>query len=169
MTERWHVVYCHARKEFVAKEHLLNQSFDVYVPSFKKLVRHAGSMREVVAPLFPRYLFVRFDSDMDLWRSIRYTRGVINLIAHKDGTLQYLSNSIIQGIRASEDNDGLVSLAALDHFKAGDDVRILEGVFKGHIAKYQKMTDQQRVEILINFLNKDVLLQMPTHAVEKAA
>ena len=63
----------------------------------------------------------------------------------------------------------MVSLAALDLFKVGQQVRILEGAFAGHVAIYQKMMDKQRVEILINFLNQDVCMQMSAHAVEKAA
>ena len=62
-----------------------------------------------------------------------------------------------------------MSLAALELFKPGEPVRILEGAFAGHVARYQKMSDHERVEILINFLNQDVRLQLPVFAVEKAA
>ena len=167
--KRWYAVYCQAQKENMAREQLENQGFEAYLPLYKKLRRHARQMRETDAPLFPRYLFVSFDVDRDQWRAVNSTRGVVGLVNFKTDTPQGIADRIITDLRSTQDDGGLVSLAALELFKPGEPVRILEGAFAGHVARYQKMSDHERVEILINFLNQDVRLQLPVFAVEKAA
>ena len=51
---RWFVVYTQPLKETVAKQHLEEQGYDVYLPMFKKTRRHARRIDEVLQPLFPR-------------------------------------------------------------------------------------------------------------------
>jgi transcriptional antiterminator RfaH len=163
----WYAVYCHAQKERLAKEQLLNQGFDVYLPLYKKVTRHARQIREVSAPLFPRYLFVGFDAQKEQWRSVNSTRGVACLVMQSGEKPRSVPDKVIYQLQESEDEVGLVSLAALELFQPGQSVRILEGVFAGHVAIYQKMTDKERAEILLHFLNQDVRMQVPAHAIEK--
>lgn len=164
--KHWYVVYCQAQKELFAQDQLKNQGFDAYLPLYKKMVTHARQVCERHAPLFPRYLFVSFDVDGQQWRSVNSTRGVVGLVNFNHERPIAVPDAIIQQLRATEVDD-LVSLAALELFRPGEPVRILEGAFRGHVAVYQKMSDKQRVEVLIHFLNQDVQLQLPVCAVEK--
>lgn len=167
--KQWYAVYCQAKKEMTARDQLENQGFEAYLPLYKKLTSHARQTRECDAPLFPRYLFVSFDVDCDQWRVVNSTRGIVGLVNFNSEKPRFIPPRVIHELRATQDDAGLVSLAALELFKPGEPIRILEGAFAGHIAVYQKMTDQQRVEVLINFLNQDVCMQLPVYAVEKAA
>lgn len=166
---QWYAVYCHAQKELFARDQLLNQDYEVYLPLYKKLTRHARQMREVRAPLFPRYLFVSFDVESAQWRSVNSTRGVIGLVKFNHEKPRAIPNTIIEGLKRSQDEEEMVSLAAIELFKPGQQVRIIDGAFTGQVATYQKMNDKQRVEILLNFLNKNVRMEMPACAIEKAA
>lgn len=166
--KNWYVVYCQAKNESLARDQLEKQGFDAYLPLYKKMVTHARQVHERHVPLFPRYLFVSFNVDEQQWRSVNSTKGIVGLVNFNHEKPVAVPDTIIQQLRATEVND-LVSLAALELFKSGEPVRILEGAFKGHVALYQKMNDKQRVEVLIHFLNQDVRLQLPVYAVEKAA
>ena len=57
----WFAVYSRARAEATAQEHLRRQGYEVYLPRHLKRRRHARRTDFVLAPLFPRYLFVAFD------------------------------------------------------------------------------------------------------------
>ena len=57
----WYVAYTHARKECQALQHLRNQTFEVFLPLYRKTRRHAGRVETITAPLFPRYVFVGVD------------------------------------------------------------------------------------------------------------
>ncbi len=166
---QWYVAYCQAQKEQFATQQLLTQGFSVYLPRYKKITYRSRQVREVESPLFPRYLFVGFDCNNEQWRSINSTRGVIKLVMQSGEKPRAVPNSVIYKLQETEDEAGLVSLAALELFKVGEQVRILEGAFAGCVATYQRMTDKQRVEILLYFLNQNVRIQVPVYAVEKAA
>lgn len=168
-SNEWYAVYCRAKSEFLAEQQLMAQGFSVYLPRYKKLVHHARSMCEVCAPLFPRYLFVTFDVLLHQWRKINSTRGVVGLVSVAGGRLQPVQAQVISELQNLEDEEGMVSLSALELFRQGDEVRILEGAFEGCVGVYQKMSDKQRVELLLNFLNNDVRMQVPAYAVERIA
>ena len=75
----WFVVYTHPREEALAQENLARQGFETYWPRYRKRSSHARQVQEVAASLFPRYLFAAFDMSETGWRTIRSTRGVVDL------------------------------------------------------------------------------------------
>lgn len=78
--KRWYVVYTRARGEAWAAGNLVRQDFEVYFPKIRQEVRHARRIRSVLAPLFPRYLLVRLDTENQRWRSVNGTFGVSHII-----------------------------------------------------------------------------------------
>lgn len=167
MSVKWFVVYSHPHKESIAAVNITRQGFETYVPCYKRMVKHARKISIIAAPLFPRYFFVKLDQEANNWHSLNNTCGVSYLLKNKNGNLLSIKDSIIKELFNNHDQDGLVSLSVLELFKPGDKVRILNGAFNNHIAIYQRMTDSQRVELLINLIQQEVALTMPLYAVEK--
>jgi hypothetical protein len=60
---------------FVAQT-LCNRERLAFLPRFHKKVRHPRSLREVIAPVFPGYIFVVLNPERDRWRSINGSFGV---------------------------------------------------------------------------------------------
>ena len=81
---RWYVVQSQPHKELYSATQLRNQGFRPFVQRIRKTVRHARQMTSVLAPLFPRYLFVSLDLSRDRWRSGRGTFGVSSLVMEGD-------------------------------------------------------------------------------------
>lgn len=167
MSVKWFVVYSHPHKESIAAVNIVRQGFETYLPCYKKMVKHARKINIIAAPLFPRYFFVKLDQEANNWHSLNNTYGVSYLLKNKNGHLLSIQDCIIKELFNNHDQDGLVSLSVLELFKPGDKVRILNGAFNNHIATYQRMTDGQRVELLINLIQQEVALTMPLYAVEK--
>ena len=167
MAKKWYVVYSHAQKESLAASEIYAQGFDVYHPVYKKIVRHARRVIEKKVSLFPRYLFVSLDIREDMWKCINSTRGVVKLIMLNHETPKAVQDTIIDQLKISEDDDGLVSLAALNLFLPGQVVRVVDGPFSGQYATYKGFSDKQRVEILLEFLGKNVSLEVSSHSLEK--
>jgi len=61
LSSRWYVVQTHSQAEAKACGHLQRQGFEIYLPKYLKRRRHARRTETVIAPLFPRYLFVAVD------------------------------------------------------------------------------------------------------------
>jgi len=165
--KQWFVVHTQPSKESVAQKHLSEQGFEAYMPKFKKTRRHARKVEEILAPLFPRYLFVGIDLEVDQWRSVQGTRGVSYLLV-QDNQPAIVPSEIIQGLKNQENADGLVSIDDLRFFTKGDKVRVLDGAFKDYVAVFEKMDDKQRVQLLLSCLGREVNVYLPAHAVEAA-
>lgn len=168
MSTRWLVAHTHVRKESFAKTQLLEQGFAVYLPQYEKTRRHARREDKVIMPLFPRYLFVGVDPDKDRWSAIDSTRGISYLLKTRNEQPAIVPDNVIDVLKQEQDSRGLLSVGALVVFQPGDQVRVLEGGFKDYSAIYLSMDEQQRVQILLNFMTRQVKLTMPFSAIEAA-
>ena len=79
-SERWFVAMTAPRKERLAATQLDNQHYRSFLPLQLETRRHARKFTTVLAPVFPRYLFVILDVDRQRWRSVNGTLGVQRLI-----------------------------------------------------------------------------------------
>lgn len=164
----WCVAHTQPSKELVAQQHLLDQGYEVYVPRFKKICRHARKVEEKLVPLFPRYIFVGMDLSSARWRSVNSTRGVSHLLMSNDLNPAKVPTRIIGDLRAQEIGDGIVPVASLVNFVKGEKVRILEGAFADQIGIYDSMDDKSRVQLLLTFMGREMKMTLPTYAVEAA-
>lgn len=164
----WCVAHTQPNKERVALQNLRNQGFEVYLPLFKKLRKHARKVEEVLYPLFPRYIFVGFDNAKARWRSINGTKGVTYLIMKDEINPSTLPSRIIEDLKSQELSSNILPISSLVSFEKGEKVRIAEGAFKNTEGVFEGFDDKQRVEILINFLGRESKVSLPIYAVESA-
>jgi len=161
---RWYVAHTHPRAEQQAMSHLIRQGFAVYLPRFIKRRRHARRVEQVAAPLFPRYLFVRFDPAKARWRAIRSTVGVQDLVCHGESPAT-VPDGVIDEIRAREDESGLVHLGRLMPLKPGQKVRIVAGALCEQIGLFERMDERERVFVLLDLLGRRVRVRVPLDSV----
>ena len=165
--ERWFVVHAQPNAEAKAVRHLRNQGFRPYLPLYAKQRRHARRVEIVAAPLFPRYLFVRLDPALERWRAIRSTIGVADLVCRGE-TPAPVPDGIVEAIRASEDERGLVVLRGAD-FRKGDRVAIAEGALEGCVGLFEAMSDDARVIVLLDLLGREVRVRVSPAALRASA
>ena len=111
------------RGERLAARYLRRQGYLAYLPRYAKRRRHARRVDYVRAPLFPRYLFVRFDTQATPWRPIISTVGVRYLVMHGD-TPTRVPEGVVEEIQGREDENHLVQLS-LDGFRRSDPVEMV--------------------------------------------
>lgn len=162
----WYVAYTQSTKEMVAYQNLIEQGFDAYLPRFKKIRRHARKVDEVLAPLFPRYIFVGMNLDNAKWRSVNGTRGISHLLCSSESRPAVISTHAIEALKSQEVSEGVVPVTSLSVFVKGDKVRVLDGMFKDQVAVFDKLGDANRVQLLLNFLGRETNVSMPLYAVE---
>ncbi len=161
----WYVVYTQINKEEYALQQLQQQGWKVYCPKFLKKIRHARKQQEVTRPLFPRYLFVQ-ESIGSGWRPLSGTRGVQQLLMHSLTKPASISDDIVMALQEQENPNGFVPLKALEFFY-GEKVRLTNGVFQDYSAIFEKYTDQQRVELLIEFMGRQTRIKVSPEIIEK--
>lgn len=150
--KQWHVVYTHPREEAVAAEQLGRQEFEVYWPVYRKTVSHARRRVERAASLFPRYLFVAFDPCSTGWRTIRSTRGVVDLIRNGFDPIA-VPESLVTAIRAREDTEGRVVLGRQINLVKGQRFKLNDPAFEGQELIFDCQKDADRVVALMSLLN----------------
>lgn len=152
--KRWFVVYTRAASEERAAHHLAFQGFKAYLPRYRKNRRHARRVQEVLRPLFPRYLFVRLNLDVERWRSINGTFGVSRVICH--GNLPTpVPDGVVEAIVARETSPGIVELDP-PQFRPGEAVRIEQGAFADRVGLFLEMADAKRVVLLLDLMGRTV-------------
>tara|TARA_B110000008_G_scaffold10839_1_gene10406 strand:+ start:37 stop:519 length:483 start_codon:yes stop_codon:yes gene_type:complete len=142
--KKWYLIKTKPRQEQIAILNLERQHYYVYCPSV--LI----NQKNVV--LFPGYLFIQLDSEMQNWSPIKSTKGVLNFVRFG---LKYarISDSIIDFIRVNELNTR-EKIVNFNEFRAGDRVEITEGVFKNCIAIVKSIKSDERVVLLMKLLGQ---------------
>jgi transcriptional antiterminator RfaH len=166
---RWYVVHTQPQAEPRAVQHLKNQGFDCFLPRITALRRHARQVKSVLLPLFPRYLFVRFDLDVMRWRSINGTRGVVGLLTNGRCPVPVPSDAF-KALLSRCDERGVTTLAALDFFTKGLKVQIKSGAFAGQTGEVGELLtrDRDRVRVLLCIMGVQTSLLVPAYAIEAA-
>jgi len=163
----WFVVHTQPRAEAHALRHLQNQGFCCFLPYIQTLRRHARKVERVQVPLFPRYLFVSFDSDQTRWRSINGTRGVVGLLCSSARPLPVRGGTVESLLRCSDAN-GLVPITALDLLRAGTTVEIAAGALTGQVGVVSHIPSADRVAVLLNFMGARTCVHLPSWQIKAA-
>jgi len=159
----WSVCRLRPHKEPTAVRWLGMKGYVVYLPRIRDFRIRQGRRIECRPALFPGYLFVLIESR---WYSVGSTPGVIGLLRDELGPVK-VSDRIIDEIRQRERN-GLIELPRREEFQIGDQVRILQGPFAGHLALYAGMKPRERVEILLQLLGSEQRVELPRVDIEVA-
>lgn len=166
--KRWYAIHTLPRGEEKALQHLQQQGYKAFLPRFHKTRRHARKMEVVIAPLFPRYMFVNLDLTCDHWLPISSTRGVAYVVRQK-GCPIAIPEGVIEALMSRADIQEVVPLSSLELFNAGSTLEIVEGAFAGQTGIFEKMNDNERVQLLLNVLGREVKIAVSVHSVAAVA
>lgn len=142
--KKWYLIKTKPKQEKIAIINLENQDYRVYCP-------HA-IINKKTEVLFPGYLFIQLDENVQNWHTVRSTKGVNNFVRFG---LNYpkIADSIIEFIKSNEKSTS-DKIKNLNDFKPGDHVQITEGVFKNCMAIFQSFKSNDRVILLLNLLGQ---------------
>lgn len=151
--DRWYVVHTLPHREAAAQRHLGNQGFRTFLPLYSKTVRHARRHDTVLAPLFPRYLFLAFDLTRDKWRAINATHGVSTLIMQGDRPTP-VRDGVIETLIASSSPLGAVQFCR--DIAPGERVRLVAGPFAGQLGILERLDSAGRVQVLLEIMGAQI-------------
>ena len=163
--ERWYVVRSQPHREALAKRQLENQNYRVFLPQYFKSRRHARKFETVLAPLFPRYLFVILDLTRDRWRSVNGTYGVDRLLM-RGGEPEAVPHGLVEQLVEFAEGDGAVRFRP--SLQEGQAIRVTAGPFAQLVGKLEHLDDQGRVRVLLEMMGGTVPVVVPEHAVMPA-
>jgi len=143
----WYAIYTKPKTEEVVSEKLKRAGIEVYNPKLRLKKYLRNQYREVIEPLFPCYIFGRFEPEKYQWM-ITYTRGVRKIVGDKTNPWP-VAEDIIDFIQCNE-KDGFVAIKC-EELSEGDTVRISEGPLAGLTGIFKKIIKgTERVILLLN-------------------
>jgi transcriptional antiterminator RfaH len=158
----WTAVNTQAGREAIAVEHLARQGFETYSPQVSKRIRQGRRLVDAMRPMFPGYLFLQTSPDMSQWRPVLSTHGVRKVVRFGD-QLGVIDPDFIVGLRAREVG-GVVARPA-EAFAIDQSVRISSGPFDGLIGTILKVSENERLVLLITLFQREMKVETNARAV----
>ncbi|CAF0689084.1 transcription termination/antitermination protein NusG [Candidatus Methylacidithermus pantelleriae] len=162
----WFCVRTQPRREFLACRTLARHrpELEVFCPRirYRKTVRRR--LLSVIEPLFPGYLFAWFNPVRHL-RLVLHTQGVGRVVCFGD-RYPVVEAEVIEELKAHFGEEGVQDVELL---KEGDRVIVHHGALQGLEAVLSKLLPgEARVRILMEFLGRQMELELPVSAVAPA-
>jgi transcription antitermination factor NusG len=156
----WFALQVRTRHEAGVADQLSGQGYDRFLPLYKLRKRWSDRIKEVDAPLFPGYLFCRFNPHDRL--PILKTPGVIQIVGFQSGPAA-VDESEIRSIQS------LVA-AGVPHqpwpfLAAGDRVRIESGPLLGLEGILTEVRSSYRLVLSVTLLQRSVAVEIDSASV----
>jgi len=145
----WYAVSTKPHQEKQAELHIKQCGIECFLPLLKenKIIRR--TRRTVVGPLFPGYLFSRFDLK-EHYRAVNYAKGVRKIVEFGSKP-EEVDVALIDAIKAKLNNGHVMQQP--ENWRHGQVVQIQDGPLGGLEAVFvQEMPGQQRAILLLRTL-----------------
>ena len=161
---QWYVVHTNPKQEDRAYSNLRCWGVETLNPKMKsrRVNEFSGAFTYITKPLFPRYIFAKFDARTQLAK-ISFTRGVHHVVSF-GGQPTLVEEDVIRIISLRIDDNGFVRIG--DQLKPGDKVVIKAGPLRDFGGVFEReLNDNERISVLLTTIsyqgrvvvNRDVL------------
>lgn len=156
--DRWYALQLRSRWESSTATLLSGKGYQTFLPICKK--RDSGRSKEVQAPLFPGYLFCRFNVCDRL--PVLITPGVISVVGTgripipvEESEIEAIQRMVSTGMRVEP----------CPYLEVGQLVRIEDGALSGIQGVLTSFKGSQRIVVSISLLRRSVALEIDQSAV----
>jgi len=154
------------REEERALYFLEEKGFETYLPMMEVVSLRGFKNKTSEKPLFPGYLFCRFEKEDESLAHVRWTRGVKKLLPESVNPIP-VDNEVVKAIQSLQQKDGVIRQQPLQKH---DSIRIARGPMKDILGVFDYWTsDQGRVKVLLNFINYQASVELHHSLIEKVA
>lgn len=161
----WYLVRTKPGKERWVHDQLAGILSDVFLPLLEARTPRWGKLMWSTGPLFPCYVFARFDLQ-DRYFDVKYMAGVQGIVSAGNDPLA-VPPAVVEEIQRRGVN-GVVKIVEKG-FDSGQRVRVVDGPFRGFDAIFERyLSGAERVAILLNEIEASGLrVVLPSSAVAK--
>ncbi len=162
----WYVIQTKPRKEKEANSYLSTKGIEIFSPLMETFALRNGRMNKELNPLFPGYIFGKFDLGQN-YPLVRWGRGVKKILG-LGGYPTPVSEEVIEIIRERLDTQGIAKMT--HSFKNSDVIRIKSGPLRDLLGIFDRwVSDSERVRILLNLIGYQPAVEMHYSMIEKVA
>ena len=163
MSKEWFIIQFKANSHHRATKNLNQQGFETFLPLNNSTSRRASRFVNTTQPLFPGYMFIKFDKEKIEWQKINNTYGVLRLVTF-NSILKSIPTTFINNLMKRYDLSG--KLLPVKKLKKGDQVKVLNGPFANFIATVGKYETDQRIWVLIDLMGRKTKIEAFSDALQ---
>ncbi|SRR6266404_8617896 len=159
-TEKWYALQVRARWESSTATLLSGKGYRAFLPTFNTKKRWNGTFRDLIAPLFPGYVFCQFDVCNRL--PILVTQGVLAIVGRgrtpvpvEDAEMAALQTMVHSGVQAEP----------CPYLEVGQQVRIENGALSGIEGILISFKGSSRIVVSVSLLRRSVALEIDRSSV----
>lgn len=151
----WYALNVKSRHEKVVTQLLTNKGYETFLPLYTRRHQYARRAREFELPLFPGYLFCRFDSGACL--PVLTTPGVLRVVGSGRAPIPVDNNEIGALQRAIA---ARVAMSPHPYWRAGQRGRITSGALAGVEGVVVSGKQPMKLILSVSLLQRSVLLEI---------
>jgi len=153
----WFALQVRSRKESYVASQITGQGFECLLPTYKSIRKWSDRVKELEQPLFPGYLFCRFDFQNR--RPVITTPGVLQIVGYgrtaipvSDEEVQALQLAVASGIPKQP----------WPYLEVGQRVRVNYGTLTGLEGILVNVKGNHRVVLSVTLLQRSVAMEVET-------
>jgi transcriptional antiterminator RfaH len=160
--ENWYLVRTKQQKEALVEYKLGGFLCRTFLPRIRTRRLRNGTFVESVMPLFPCYVFARFELETALYR-VLHTIGVAGVVC-AGSTPSEVDPAIVEEI-SSRSRDGLIEIPPKT-LCPGERVRLTDGPLKGFAGIFEHYrSGSKRVALLLNAVGSSMKIVVSANSV----
>lgn len=161
ITTYWTIVRTPRGRERFARLNIEKGGDRCFIPRV-----YDGRFGHKLKPLFDCYVFVELKIDQ-AWMHLQYTPGVIEVLRNQGKAVRCQDELIHQLIR-EQGAEGYLDLAPARYDpKEGEQIKIIAGLFKDHVARYVGRSPDLLMQAALDFMGKEVRVDLKRGEIEK--
>jgi transcription antitermination factor NusG len=153
----WYALQVRSRKESYVASQIQGQGYECLLPTYKSIRRWSDRMKEVEQPLFPGYLFCRFDFQNR--RPVVTTPGVLQVVGY-GRTAVSVSEEEIQALQLAVGSE--MPKQPWPYLEVGQRVRVNYGTLSGLEGILVNVKGNHRVVLSVTLLQRSVAMEVET-------
>ena len=160
----WYVVRTKPKNEERARSYLEQNGMNTFLPWMETSQLSLGKGIKTLKPLFPGYLFVRFDL-MQNYSLVKWGKGVNTILGFGKHPTP-ISDEVVSIIKSRTDENNIVNRAY--NLNKNDQIKINYGPLKDLLGIFERwVSDSGRVKVLLNLIGYQPQVELHYSQVEK--
>ena len=157
----WFALQVNSRKENWIFAHLVGQGYECFLPKYKSVRQWSDRRKEIESPLFPGYLFCRFNPLERL--PILKTPGVMEIVGCNRKPIP-IDEQEIQAIQRMMESS--LARQPWPYLEVGERVRIQSGALRGLVGVLVALKGNYRLVLSVTLLKRSVAVEIDAAAVQ---
>jgi transcription antitermination factor NusG len=159
----WYALQVRSRKESYVASQILGQGYECLLPTYKSVRKWSDRVKELEQPLFPGYLFCRFDFQNR--RPVITTPGVLQIVGYGRTAIP-VSDQEIQALQFAVSSG--IPKQPWPYLEVGQRVRVIYGTLTGLEGILVNVKGNHRVVLSVTLLQRSVAMEVESSWVSPA-